>query len=356
MRQYIGEVRTFAGRTAPEGWALCDGRSLNPEEYPVLFRLIGTTYGGNFTAFKIPDLRSRVATGVGTGPQGTSYTLGETGGSETVTLTRSNLPQHTHAVEALVSVVTQGSGRTADPANGRPSVAQADAFGSVATEGTALAYNALGGYSSPVGGQQSHSNIQPVLAINYMIALTGADPETTTPSELVPEAYIGDIMLVAFPDYPRGWIPCRGASLPIKGNEALHSLLGTLYGSSPEHFNLPNLQGRVPVGATTPEQVGITGGRDTVALTLAQLPAHNHTVALTMNTALEVANTSPAGNYPGNGSSAQYSTSPGTDFMAADAVQVSAAAVGGSLPHENRQPYLGLSYLIALQGLFPSRP
>src|SRR5262245_43815204 len=96
---YLGEIRIFAGNFEPAGWAFCDGRALPISEFDTLFLLIGTTYGGDGEqTFNLPDLRSRAPMHMGTGPNGASYLLGETGGVESVTLTVNQIPAHTHAL------------------------------------------------------------------------------------------------------------------------------------------------------------------------------------------------------------------------------------------------------------------
>src|SRR2546421_3703399 len=95
---YVGEIRMFGGNFAPLGWAFCDGQSLAIAEYETLFQLIGTTYGGDGQeTFNLPDLQSRVPNHMGTlSSTGTTFTIGQQGGAETVTLTTQQLPTHTH--------------------------------------------------------------------------------------------------------------------------------------------------------------------------------------------------------------------------------------------------------------------
>src|SRR5215471_18916874 len=108
---YLGEIRMFAGNFAPAGWMFCEGQLLPISEYESLFNLIGTTYGGDGqSTFGLPDLRGRVPLHFGNG-----FTLAETGGVETVTLTVSQIPAHTHTMLA-----STGAATTADPTNGFP--------------------------------------------------------------------------------------------------------------------------------------------------------------------------------------------------------------------------------------------
>ena len=162
--------------------------------------------------------------------------------------------------------------------------------------------------------------------------------------------FLGEIKAVSFGFAPRGWAMCNGQLLPINQNQALFALLGTLYGGNgTTTFALPNLQGRVPIHVGIGFTTGQSDGETTHTLTLAELPAHNHLLG-SVNQAVA---TTLAGNTfaakPRRGVS-RY-TRPGS----AIAINDGAATVGGSQPHENMQPYLALTFVIALQGIFPSR-
>lgn len=163
---YVGEIRIFAGNFAPSGWMFCDGQLMPISENETLFNLIGTTYGGDGqTTFALPDLRGRLPTHQGTGG-GASYTMGQPGGVESVTLTTSHIPVHNHSVPASVN--------NASTANASGVVAQTPSYTpyfSVAPA-TAMANNAIG----LVGGSQPHTNFQPYLCVNYIISLFGVYP------------------------------------------------------------------------------------------------------------------------------------------------------------------------------------
>src|SRR5436190_19752511 len=97
MAPYVGEIRMFAGNFAPNGWMFCEGQPLPISENEVLFQLIGTTYGGDGEeTFNLPNLASRVPLHMGTGPDGTTYQIGEMAGTEQETLTVQQMPNHTH--------------------------------------------------------------------------------------------------------------------------------------------------------------------------------------------------------------------------------------------------------------------
>lgn len=168
------------------------------------------------------------------------------------------------------------------------------------------------------------------------------------------DPFLAEIRLVPFNFAPTGWAFCAGQILPLSQNTALFSLLGTTYGGDGKStFALPNLQGFTVLGAD-PDQfpLGQQGGVDSVGLLAGEMPFHTHQLQVA---AANGSTTDPAGasfakprvgRTPENG----YGTSP-TVPLAADAI----APVGGSVPHNNMQPYLVLNYIIALQGVFPPR-
>jgi len=163
------------------------------------------------------------------------------------------------------------------------------------------------------------------------------------------EPFIGEIQYVAFNFAPRGWALCNGQLLPINQNQALFSLLGTTYGGDGRTtFALPDLRGRVAPSAGD-HPLGETGGSESVTLTTSQLPAHTHQVSVADHRGSTGDPGAPAGAFPASGAQA-YALSPNAAFAPS-----ALSAAGGSQPHENRQPYLALTAVIALQGIFPSR-
>jgi microcystin-dependent protein len=167
----------------------------------------------------------------------------------------------------------------------------------------------------------------------------------------VSDPFLGEIKLVPYGFEPKGWAYCDGRELPINQNQALFSLLGTNFGGNGKTtFRLPDLRGRVPVGAGqaasgTTYALGEAGGVESVKLTVGQLPAHAHAVRASSRAATTK---KPAKAWPAGGGA--YAATSDT-AMAATMVGRS----GSGKPHDNRQPYLGLTYVIALQGIFPSR-
>jgi microcystin-dependent protein len=165
---YVGEIRMFGGNFAPMGWAFCDGSLLPISENETLFSLIGTTYGGDGqSTFALPDLRGRVPIHMGSLPGGSTYILGQNGGTESVTLVLAQLPAHNHLVESS----TQGNPQF-DPNNAAPSSAATNLYRGSQDTPIGFSSQAVG----PTGGSQPHDNIQPILTVSYIISLFGIYP------------------------------------------------------------------------------------------------------------------------------------------------------------------------------------
>lgn len=163
---YVGEIRMFAGNFAPAGWMFCEGQLLPISEYETLFNLIGTTYGGDGqSTFALPDLRGRIPLHFGNG-----FTLAETGGVETVTLTVSQIPAHSHPL--LAAAVTGD---------------QVNCAGNLLSNSfnvTPYINDVPNGNMSPsaitsTGGSQPHNNFQPYLCVDFIISLFGIFPSQT---------------------------------------------------------------------------------------------------------------------------------------------------------------------------------
>lgn len=168
---YIGEIKMFGGNFAPRMYALCNGQLLSIAQNTALFSLLGTNYGGNGqTTFGLPNLQGSAAMHWGQGPGLTPRTIGEVGGEPTVTLITNEMPSHNHQMQG-----NEVDGALPSPSNatfglsggrGRPSF--------YAAQGTnvPMALQALG----ITGGNQPHNNMQPYLAVNFIIALQGVYP------------------------------------------------------------------------------------------------------------------------------------------------------------------------------------
>jgi microcystin-dependent protein len=169
IEPYLGEIMLLSFNYAPSGWALCNGQLLPINQNQVLFSLLGTTYGGNGqTNFALPDLRGRVAIHKGQGPGLSPRQLGEIGGEQAHTLTLAELCAHTHVARAH-----SASGAAAAPAADvvpARNPAQIPAWSPTAD--TLMGSGAV----ANAGGSQAHLNMQPFLALNYVIALQGVFP------------------------------------------------------------------------------------------------------------------------------------------------------------------------------------
>ena len=175
---FIGQIMIFAGNFAPVGWALCDGRLLEISDNEPLFRVIGTTYGGDGTVtFALPDLRGRVPLGDGAGPGLSSYQLGQRVGTESVALTPTQLPSHDHAVNAVNApgngnIPARNTLLSAVGGQAASSPYQTPAYAAPSANTASLGASTV----APTGGGLPHQNLQPFLVFNFCIALSGANP------------------------------------------------------------------------------------------------------------------------------------------------------------------------------------
>lgn len=196
MEVFLGTVQSFAFPFAPSGWSLCNGQLLNISQYNALYALLGVTYGGNGSqTFGIPNLQGRTLIGQGTGTNLTPRVIGSYNGSETVNITVANLPAHTHAVDGsalhvattvnLASVAT-GPLTVPSPTNafigasgtgpGAASIYSTDqGAGPVALQGVSSAVSGST-TAAPTGGGAPTPSMNPFLAINFSIALSGMFP------------------------------------------------------------------------------------------------------------------------------------------------------------------------------------
>lgn len=163
---FIGEIRMFGGNFAPAGWAFCNGALIPISENDALFNLIGTTYGGDGqSTFALPNLQSRVPIHVGPG-----FAQGQTGGTETVTLTLNQIPSHSHVPQAQ-----SAAGTAASPSNAVWANSSLGQFDNVNPPDSPMDPGAL----APSGGSQPHDNMVPFLAVNFILSLFGIFPSQT---------------------------------------------------------------------------------------------------------------------------------------------------------------------------------
>jgi microcystin-dependent protein len=172
---FVGEIRMAGFNFAPVGWALCDGQLLAISQNPVLFNLIGTTYGGDGEiTFQLPNLQGRIPINQGQGPGLSSYVMGQLAGSEAVALVPTQLPQHSHALQANVDPASSANppgdylaraSIPSLPSGGVPVYAAASA---------AAAMNA--GAIAGSGASQPHDNMMPFQCVTFIISLFGVFP------------------------------------------------------------------------------------------------------------------------------------------------------------------------------------
>jgi len=172
----------------------------------------------------------------------------------------------------------------------------------------------------------------------------------------VSQPFLSEIKIMSFGFAPKGWAQCNGQFLPINQNQALFSLLGTVYGGNGQTtFALPDLRGCVPLHEGSGHTLGEKAGAQAVTLSINQLPTHVHDFSA--NTCVQSASANatagvPTSNFWANSGRAAYSTG-GVSLGAMSPQAVS--TVGGSQAHQNMQPFLALNFCIALQGIFPSQ-
>ena len=164
------------------------------------------------------------------------------------------------------------------------------------------------------------------------------------------EPFLSEIRMMSFSFPPKGWALCDGQLLPINQNQALFSLLGTTYGGDGRvNFALPDLRSRIPIHMGDGHTLGERGGENSHTLLIAELPTHEHTVNATSATATA---STPATNLMLAQSTPQNLYGPASNLVAMDSGAL--ANTGGSQAHLNQQPFLVISFCIALQGIFPS--
>ncbi|MEA2444206.1 MAG: hypothetical protein QOJ12_1498 [Thermoleophilales bacterium] len=345
---YLGEVRTVAFNITPAGWAACDGRVLQIREHNALYGLVGTAFGGDgVDTFALPDLQGRIPICAGQGRGLTNRTLGEKDGVEEVVVAETQLPRHGHDFTALTDKATS---RKADG----NLLAAPDGIDLYIVDTAATQLN--GQSLTPAGQGLAHSNVQPYLALNYILSLEGDDPAAGPPVSGDPEPFVGEIRLMATERAGANFAPCDGRLLQISQNTALFSLIATTYGGNGQTtFALPDLSDRTAMGVgagagLTPRDIGEMGGDPAIALQLTQT-SHNHAL-LAANTPAELRDPTPDRVLARSGAGLAYRAD--TRSLARMS-EKALGLVGGGQPHNNVQPSLGLEYMICVDGVFPVR-
>jgi microcystin-dependent protein len=169
---FVAEIRIFPFNFAPKGWAFCDGQILPISQNTALFSLLGTTYGGNGqSTFALPNVQGNAPMHPGQGPGLSLHDLGETGGTQFVSLLQSEMPAHNHFISASAA-----DGNTGSPAGSKVALGVGvNMYTATPNPLAAMNLSAL----APVGGDQPHNNMQPFLTLNFCIALQGVFPPRT---------------------------------------------------------------------------------------------------------------------------------------------------------------------------------
>jgi microcystin-dependent protein len=172
---FVAEIRIFPFNFAPKDWAFCDGQIMSISQNTALFSLLGTTYGGDGKSnFALPNMQGSAPMHPGQGPSLSLHDLGETGGTDTVQLIQSEIPQHSHTMMAANFPADQS---TPSPARALARSVNAAAYVSGASQSTFVQMN--DNMLAPTGGDQPHNNLMPYLTLNFCIALQGVYPPRT---------------------------------------------------------------------------------------------------------------------------------------------------------------------------------
>ncbi len=319
---YTGEIKPFAGNFAPVNWALCTGEKIEKAGHELLFNMIGTSFYSTSTMFFLPDLRGRIVIGAGQGTGLTNRKIAERPGLKQIQLQENrqetNIP-HSHQIFNKSTDETKLNDKNyfiplAVPAN------VSSIIGSGLT----------GGNSTPL------TNIQPSLAINYLICLKGKTKIYN---------YLGEIKSIAGTDIPEGWALCDGRSMKPDENMALFSLIYNTYGGDGETtFHLPDLRGRAVIGVGSGINLGDKIGAETTQLEDKNLPPHVHKFAVMEE---KNATQSPYTNTKVLAVKRSNEEISSTAFFTDKATRV--------MPVDNVQPSLVLNYIICVNGIFPVR-
>jgi microcystin-dependent protein len=338
----VGTIICVAFPGSLTGYIPCDGRLLPIIGNSHIFALLGTRYGGDGTTnFALPDLRGRAPRHVSSvNPIGTAK------GKEVATLDATQLPAHTHEVQAA-----HGWALQADPKDNLLAAANPRGVDIYSYVGSLTPLDSA--VISSTGSGQPHDNIQPYLAMNYLIAVQGTYPSRTGKMD-VWEGFLGEIRLFASHQIPPEWIPCDGQLLDSASNQALYSLIGNTYGSPQgTFFRIPELRGRLILGAgsgpgLSPYKHGQRGGSEGVALTEAQMPAHNH---IANSNSLVPISGDPTGKLISDQAQV-FNSQPNNTSLAPATLKTT----GNHVPHNNMMPFLTLTYCICVNGQFPFGP
>ncbi|MET0392920.1 MAG: tail fiber protein [Chitinophagaceae bacterium] len=330
----LGEIRALPYDFAPAQWVFCDGQSMHVNENQSLFSLIGYTYGGSGPIFKLPDLRGKALLHAGNG-----YEVGKGGGESNHRLVIKEMAAHKHLPVASSKPSDEGNPKHNYWPRDKPYRDD---------NNTRLHPDAL----KKAGEDQPHDNMAPYLSLHYCIAVDGDFPVPT-----IMEDYTG-----AIKPFPMGrvfefpWFPCDGRYLPATQFPDLYKVIGNKYGGDSTMFRVPDLGGRVMIGQGKGEglsryQAGDKGGAAEVALTEAQLPAHQHVPSAKIEGSFVSANNTAVWANGAGKNTLGFATEPGTSpVMHSGTIGVE----GEGAPHNNMMPYQVVLFSINVKGIMPA--
>ncbi|MBS1829466.1 MAG: tail fiber protein [Acidobacteria bacterium] len=338
QQPYVGAILCVAFNRIPQGWVPCDGRLLLPAQYSALYAVIGNRYGGtpNFN-FAVPDIRSRILRG-----PDKQIPIATQEGVENVQLNAAQSAPHTHKVQ-----VNSGPANTPTLAKNLLSAGASRGIAVYAPPGNAVDLDAAS--ISQTGGSDAHSNLQPYLPINFLIAHSGYFPDQPLPDS---DPFTGEIRIYPWGLIPRNWAACNGQSLSVASYPTLFGLIGNAFGGDGvNNFKLPDLRGRTPLGAgqgpnLSNYPIGQQGGAETISLTTSQMPQHSHQPHAVSGAATTI---NPSGAMLATGASV---FAKGPDNSALNTNTIASAGVGEG--HDNMMPFLSLNFCICLTGLYPT--
>lgn len=337
----LGEIKLLSFPFSSEGWTPCNGSMLDIDGHQELYSVLENIFGGDGrTTFALPELRGRVPM-----HPGKNIYPGRKAGEEVHGLTADQIPAHTHQALGISTAA-------------RERMAQGNSWASSDTNPYGPRANrqmkpqALG----LSGGGQPHSNMQPYIVIHYAIAMQGTYPSRNKDVDV--GQCLGEIRIFAGNYAPGGWSLCDGRLLQISEYEALYSILGTTYGGDGRStFAVPDLSGRAPLHqgygpGPVPHPLGETGGAASVTLTIKELPEHSHLAGCQSGSNTEDPAEAIWANTAARFGAFVYAAGDPATPLSAQAL----GFTGGKREHNNMQPYLGVNFIMALQGEYPTRP
>lgn len=356
----------FGFNFVPQGWFACIGTTLPIQQYSTLFALLGTTYGGDGrTTFMLPNIQGYAVMGSGAGPGLTPRTIGEVVGNKEHMLLIPEMPSHRHRITAKAS--TGSVAETINPAGSYPAqLGNESTYAATPKVESVQQVDKLN-----VGSNFPHNNMQPSLVMNYCLCYTGDFPSSGDPDDYSGvDCFVGEIKLFAGVRIPAGWAVCDGRTVSISQHETLFTLLGTTYGGNGQtDFALPDMRGRIPVshGAAPSGRTYVLGqksGTEEVRLLLNEIPAHTHFSPTLLDDKVQQFSNASATAKANSTVGAHAAIVPGKKLygktksgsFTGDLLTAETTVEGGNQPHNNMQPTICLHYIIAMNGIYPSRP